>query len=297
MFKEGFSNFYKTPDEEQIFYTSNFKKVDDSRPVLIFNYGLVCSNHHWKFQLEHFDRCGCQILIHDYRGHYQSTGKEDISKLTFPQMAKDIAGICGELEVEKAVMLGHSMGVNIALQLAKDFPSLVRSMVLISGTFMPAKDVMFDTNVMDIATPYLMAGMRKYPKLYEKLFSTVGINPIVKGIIHSAGFNKKRVSKEFIEIYLNRVGQLGPEIFFQMFNEMTRQNITPSLRKLDVPTLVIGGVKDNVIPNHLQRTLAELLPKTETYFMIDGSHVPQADYPEMVNERIELFLRQSFQSI
>lgn len=297
MFKESHSNFFRTPDEEQIFYTTNFKKLDDSRPVLIFNYGLVCSNHHWKFQLEYFDNRGCQILIHDYRGHYQSTGKEDISKLTFPQMAKDIAGICGELEIEKAIMLGHSMGVNIALQLAKDFPSLVKAMVLISGTFMPAKDVMFDTNVMDIATPYLMAGFRKYPKLYDKIFSTVGVNPLVKGIIHSAGFNKKRVSSEFIEIYLNRVGQLGPEIFFQMFNEMTRQNITPSLRKLEVPTLVIGGVKDNVIPNHLQRTLAELLPKAETYFMIDGSHVPQADYPEMVNERVDVFLGQNFQSI
>src|SRR5690606_13675109 len=109
---------------------------------------------------------------------------------------------------------------------------------------------------------------------------------------HSTGFNRGKVSKEFIEIYLNRVGQLGAEVFFQLFNEMTKQSITGSLEKMRMPSLVIGGQRDNVIPNHLQRTLASLLPNSETYFLVNGSHVPQADFPEMINERIELFINQ-----
>lgn len=293
MFIKPTSNFFKTSDEEQIFYTTNFNQIDPTKPVLVFNYGLVCSNHHWKFQLSHFDRMGFQILTHDYRGHFQSTGG-DIAKMTFPQMAKDIAELCAYLDIKQAVMIGHSMGVNITLQLAKDYPKLVKAMVLISGTFMPVKDVMFDSNVMEFITPYLTTGLEKYPKLFHKLFSTSGMNPLFKTIIHTTGFNKEKVSKEFIEIYLNRVGQLGPEVFFQLFNEMTKQNIVSSLRKIKSPSLIIGGHKDNVIPNHLQRTLAELLPSSETYFLKTGSHVPQADYPEMINERLELFIHQHY---
>ena len=120
------------------------------------------------------------------------------------------------------------------------------------------------------------------------------MNPVVRELIHSTGFNRAKVSKEFIEIYLNRVGQLGADVFFQLFNEMTKQNITASLEKMKMPSLVIGGFKDNVIPNHLQRALASLLPKSETYFLKDGSHVPQADFPDMINERIELFVDQHF---
>ena len=75
---------------------------------------------------------------------------------------------------------------------------------------------------------------------------------------------------------------------------MTKQNITANLEKMKMPSLVIGGFKDNVIPNHLQRALASLLPKSETYFLKDGSHVPQADFPDMINERIELFVSQHF---
>lgn len=294
MFQTSDANFYKTDDNEQIFYNKNFQTIDRSKPVLVFNYGLVCSNHHWKFQTEYFDRLGFQILIHDYRGHFQSTGQHSIEKITFTQMAQDVAGLCKFLGINEAIMLGHSMGVNVCLQLAQDFPQLVKGMVLISGTFINVKDIMFDTNLMEFIAPIAALGLERYPDLFKKIWATGGMNPLVREIIHTTGFNRSKVSKEFIEIYLNRVGQLGAEVFFQLFNEMTRQNITHSLEKMNMPTLVMGGHKDNVIPNHLQRTLANLLPNSETYFMKKGSHVPQADYPEMVNERIALFIKQKF---
>ncbi len=292
MFKESHANFFKTSDNEQIFYVKNFDQIDESKPVLVFNYGLVCSNHHWQYQTEFFDKLGYQILIHDYRGHFQSTGIHDIKKITFPQIAQDIHDLCEFHGIKKAVLLGHSMGVNICLQVAKDFPDLVKGLVLISGTFMPVMDVMFDTNLMEFVTPWLVSGLDKYPDVFKKIWTSTGMNPLVREIIHTTGFNKGKVSKEFIEIYLNRVGQLGPEMFFQLFSEMTKQNISSSLEQMKIPSLVMGGYKDNVIPNHLQRTLASLLPESETYFLKEGSHVPQADYPEMVNERIDLFIQQ-----
>ena len=290
MFKNNEANFFKTEDNEQIFYLKNFTTFDNNKKTLVFNYGLVCSNHHWKYQVDYFDERGYQILMHDYRGHFQSSGNHDVKKITFPQMAKDLKDLCDFLGINKAYMLGHSMGVNITLQIAKDYPDLIQGMVLISGTFMAVNDVMFDSNIMEFITPFCVAGFEKYPEIVNKLWTSSGLNPVVRSLIHSSGFNKAKVSKEFIEIYLNRVGQLGPEIFFQLFSEMTKQNITSSLERMRIPVLVIGGQKDNVIPNHLQRTLASLLPQSETYFFVSGSHVPQADFPEMINERIDLFL-------
>lgn len=292
MFKINEANFFKTEDHEQIFYVKNFTSLDETKPILVFNYGLVCSNHHWKFQVDYFDSLGYQILVHDYRGHFQSSGKKDIKKITFQQMAKDVHDLCAYLGIKKALMLGHSMGVNICLQIAKDYPELVSGMVLISGTFINVKDIMFDSNIMEFITPFCVAGLEKYPEVFNKLWSTSGLNPVIRNIIHTTGFNRAKVSKEFIEIYLNRMGQLGADVFFQLFNEMTKQNITSSLERMKIPALIIGGHKDNVIPNHLQRTLAELLPSTETYFLVEGSHVPQADYPDLINERINLFIHQ-----
>jgi non-heme chloroperoxidase len=292
MFKNNDANFFKTSDGEQLFFVKNFSSLDSSRPILVFNYGLVCSNHHWKFQTEYFDKQGYQILLHDYRGHFQSTGAHDIKKITFEQMAKDVAGLCEFLNIKKAVMLGHSMGVNICLQLAKDYPELVSGMILISGTFINVKDVMFDSNLMEFIMPVAHFALDKYPAVLRKIWATGGMNPIIRDLIHRSGFNYGKVSKEFVEIYLNRVGQLGIDIFFQLFSEMANQNMIGHIENMKVPALIIGGYKDTVIPNHLQRTLAALLPKSETYFLKEGSHVPQADYPDMVNDRIQLFINQ-----
>lgn len=292
MFKNNHANFFRTFDNEQIFFVKNFEQVDQKKPVLVFNYGLVCSNHHWKYQVEFFDEKGYQIIIHDYRGHFQSTGAKNVSSITFSNIARDIAGLCEHLEIKKAVMLGHSMGVNICLELAKAIPEVVAGQVLISGTFVNVKDVMFDSNIMEFLAPIAELGLDKYPETFNKIWTTTGMNPVVREIVHATGFNRMKVSQDFIEIYLNRVGQLGAEIFFQLYNEMTRQNITANLEQMRMPTLVIGGHKDNVIPNHVQRTLASLIPNSETYFLREGSHVPQADYPKMVNERIELFIQQ-----
>jgi pimeloyl-ACP methyl ester carboxylesterase len=294
MLQHSEANFFKTDDNEQLFYVKNFAKLNSEKPMLLFNYGLVCSNHHWQYQIEFFDKRGYQILIHDYRGHFQSTGGHNLKKLTFQQLAHDVFKMCEFLGVSKAILLGHSMGVNVSLQIAKDYPGFVEGMILISGTFINVRDIMFDSNIMEFLAPVATLGLEKYPDVFKKLWAVSGANPIIREIIHSTGFNKKMVPREFIEIYLNRVSQLGADIFFQLFNEMTTQNIIGSLKNMNIPSLVIGGYRDNVIPNHLQRTLATLLPNSETYFIKNGSHVPQADFPGMINERIEIFLNKNF---
>jgi non-heme chloroperoxidase len=285
------ANFFKTDDNEQLYYAVNFDEVPEDRPVLIFNYGLVCSGHHWSYQTNYFQQ-NYPILIHDYRGHFQSTGKDSIEKINFPQMSKDLKALCDHLGIKKAVLLGHSMGVNICLQIAKDFPELVMAQVLISGTVMPVTDIMFDTNLMEFIAPFGELALRKYPDVIEKIWKSSGQNPLIKKMIHHQGFKVENVSKEFIEVYLNKVGVLGPEIFFQLFNEMTRQNILGDLSKMHHPALIMGGMRDKVIPNHLQHLLHSMMPDSETYFYKDGSHVPQVDYPDLTNERIELFLKQ-----
>ena len=285
------ANFFKTKDNEQIYYAVNFDEVPEDKPVLVFNYGLVCSTAHWSFQTDFFQK-DYPILIHDYRGHFQSTGKDQIDKMTFSQMAHDVNALCQHLGIKKTIMLGHSMGVNVSLQLAKEYPELVLGQVLISGTLMPVTDVMFDTNVMEFVAPIAEMAFKKYPEVMDKIWKSSGHNPLVKKMIHHQGFKAENVSSEFIEIYLNKVGVLGPEIFFKLFNEMTKQNILADVGNMKHPVLIMGGMKDKVIPNHLQHLLHSLMPQSETYFYKDGSHVPQVDYPQITNDRIELFLKQ-----
>ena len=95
-----------------------------------------------------------------------------------------------------------------------------------------------------------------------------------------------QVPEEMIKIYLEKVGELSVDLFLQLFSEMKKHNIISSLGQINTPTLVMGGDKDKIIPNHLQRILLDHLKNAEMYIVKNGSHVPQWDFPETVNEVI-----------
>lgn len=286
------SHYLKTRDDERIFYQTNFhpKDVKQDDLFLIFNYGLVCNNAHWKEQLPFFDQLGFKLLIHDLRGHFRSSGVETIEKLTFDNFVDDIKEIIDSLGIKKTVMLGHSMGVNITLEFARKYPEFIIGQVLISGTVLPPQGVMFDSNLFEHFTPMWQQFVKKYPKIHDLIWKTSGLNPLVTSIVHKGGFNTDQVPKEFVEIYMNRVGQLPPELFFQCFEEMRNHDIINDLEKIQIKSLIMGGDKDQIIPNYLQYILVENLPNNEYYLVKDGSHVPQVDFPETLNARILYFL-------
>jgi pimeloyl-ACP methyl ester carboxylesterase len=289
--QKSFNNFFKLSDGEQIFYTTNFKPGKPLKNVLIFNYGLVCSNFHWSKQIDFFEELGFDILLHDYRGHYQSSGKHDISKVTFNQMALDLSELVNFLQLKDVILLGHSMGVNVCLEYSKLFPKKVQSMILISGTIVPVFNIMLDSHITAPVRPLLSTLLKKYPSYFNIFWTFGGWNPLVRKIVKGGGFNVDEVSDEFIEIYLNKLGELGPELFFQLLDQMQEHDALAFTHQIKTRTLVVGGNSDKVIPNFLQKLMHSKLCESELYVIHKGSHVPQVDFPDLINERMAYFLK------
>ena len=290
--------FFPNPNsnkDEKIFYSTNFSpdEFDPNKIVLVFNYGLVCNVAHWREQLPYFDSKGYQILTHDYRFHFGSSRDDDISECTFNNITLDMKNLLDHLNIERSIMIGHSMGVNITLEFAHQYPEMLESMILISGTVLPPQDVMFDSNIVEIIIPYIEFLTKKFPKQFEKIWKNGHKNPIARQIIYRGGFNIKKVPEEFVQIYMKRIGELPPDIFLQLFSEMKNHQILNFLESIKIPSLIIGGDKDQVIPNYLQHILHDHLKNSEIYILKDGSHVPQADFPENTNERIDHFIKKN----
>lgn len=293
MFKKNHPNYFYTSDGIRIFYNTNFhhNEIDSNRPVLILIYGLLCNNNHYKFQIPYFEKHGFQILIHDYRFHYASSQEGDIETCNFPNITKDLHELLAQLNIKKSIFVGHSMGVNICLEHSRRYPEDMSGQVLISGTVVPPQDVMFDSNMVDIISPYLKNFTDKYPALFKSFWRNSFKNPIIQYIIFDGGFNKKQVEIEFIQLYMKKISELPEILFFHLLKIMHDHDIINHLETIRIPTLVIGGDKDKIIPNYLQRILTTHLPVSELYIVKDGSHVPQADFPDLINQRIFRFTK------
>lgn len=292
MFKKNHPNYFYTSDGIRIFYNTNFQQdeLDHSRPVLVLIYGLLCSNNHYKFQIPYFESKGYQILIHDYRFHFASSQEGDIETCNFPNITKDLHELLGELQIKNSVFVGHSMGVNICLEHARRYPEDMIGQILISGTVVPPQDIMFDSNMVDMVAPHLKTFTEKYPDLFKSFWKHSYKNPIAQFFIFDGGFNKKQVEIEFIQLYMKKISELPETLFFHLLKLMHEHDVINHLESIKTPTLVIGGDKDKIIPNYLQRILTTHLPESELYIVKDGSHVPQADFPELINQRLFRFV-------
>jgi non-heme chloroperoxidase len=286
----------KVSSDINIHYGHNFtrlSKKDMEKPCLIFNYGLVCNKAHWKHQIPFFNSQSYPVLYHDYRFHYQSESTSNIEDLTLDNIKDDMNDLINYLNIERAFMIGHSMGVNTTLQYILHYPEKILGAILISGTVLPPQDIMFDSNWMDHLQPILELLLEKYPKVFKSIWSTTHLNPIAKIGIHRGGFNTSKVPMEFVEFYLKKVGELNPNVFFQLLDEMKKQNIVKDLELIETPSLIMTGDKDQVIPSYLQSILTQNLKNSEYYIVKDGSHVPQADFPDSVNERMMIFIEEN----
>jgi pimeloyl-ACP methyl ester carboxylesterase len=83
---------------------------------------------------------------------------------------------------------------------------------------------------------------------------------------------------------------MDPAILIHLIQSYDRYDATSWLHTIKVPTLVIAGENDKVIPVKQQELMQQLIPNSRFEVIHHGSHCPQMDLPELVNMKIEKFL-------
>ncbi len=107
-----------------------FEDHGAGEPALVFVHGWTCNRTHWGPQLAHFGR-EHRVVAVDLRGHGASGAPEQ--EYTIPGFADDVAELCARLELDRPVLVGHSMGGTVVLEVAASRPGLARGVVMIDA--------------------------------------------------------------------------------------------------------------------------------------------------------------------
>jgi pimeloyl-ACP methyl ester carboxylesterase len=107
-------------------------------PPLVLIHGWTCDHTHFAPQAEYFGRRHRVISV-DLRGHGASD--KPSQDYTMAGFADDVAWLCSELRVEKPVIVGHSMGGVVALEVAARHADLPSAVVALDSPLLPAADL------------------------------------------------------------------------------------------------------------------------------------------------------------
>ncbi len=271
--------------------TKIFYSAEGEGPPLVFCYGLVCSSLHWTYQIDHFQHTHRSIWV-DYRGHQNSDVPADLSTLTLDAVAKDVLAALDHLGIRDAVFLGHSMGVNVVLEILNQQPDRVRGMVLANGTPKSPLETLFGGN----GAQTFLAGLKKAhdaaPHLVQRLWKYQKGNPLARFLVTLGGFNPHLTAQDDIQLYIDQVADMDPEVFIRLILNYDGSDSTAWLHSVKVPTLIIAGEQDRVTPISQQELLHQLIPGSRLERIRHGSHCPQMDLPDLVNAKIERFLEE-----
>jgi len=112
--------------------TTLFYEEAGSGPAIVLTHGFGDSGLLWQPQVDAFqDRF--RLVTHDIRGHARSGAPEDPGTYTQDQVVEDVRAIMDALEIERAVIGGHSLGGYTSLRFYDRYPDRVRGLIL-SGT-------------------------------------------------------------------------------------------------------------------------------------------------------------------
>ena len=281
------NSFFKTFDGTKLFYS-----VEGKGPPLIFCYGLVCSKLHWSYQVEYFKKY-YTVIWFDYRGHHNSDFPKSESDLTLGNIAHDLECLMDELNLKEAKLLGHSMGVNIVLELYKRAPHRVKAMILANGSARNPLETAFYSNLMQYLFPALDRIYRIAPKIVNLLWKAQGNSSLSHTLVAWAGFNPTLAKKSDIEQYVRMVSEMDIIVTLQLTKDYANYDSLSWLHTIKAPTLIIAGEKDMLIPREAQEMMHQLIPDSHFETIRNGSHCPQMDIPELVNIIIERFLKEN----
>jgi len=274
-------SFIKTSDGTEIFYKDWGPR--DAQPI-VFHHGWPLSADDWDAQMMSFLDKGYRVIAHDRRGHGRSTQTWTGNEMD--TYAADVAALTDALDLEDAVHIGHSTGGGeVAHYIARAKPGRVSKAVLIGAV--PPIMVKSDKNPGGLPIEVFDGFRAALVANRSQFFLDVPTGPFY-------GFNRPgaKVNQGVIENWWRQGMMGGAKAHYDCIKAFSETDFTEDLQKITVPTLVMHGDDDQIVPYADSAPLAAKLLKHGTLKTYqDLPHGMCTTHPEIINADLLEFIR------
>ncbi|MFJ4374788.1 alpha/beta fold hydrolase [Pseudomonas japonica] len=253
----------------------HYEVYGEQGPWLVLVSGIGGHGAFWVEQVRHFSSF-CRVVIHDHRGHGQSTGGGPDSGVA--QASSDVLRLLDSLGADRVVLVGHSMGGLIVQQFALDHADRVQGLV-IGGSGAAADDY-----------TRLVLGFRQ--RVLEKLgqadFCRLQTLLTVGTAAHTVPIKEILASEE-----RSLQGLPVNDVLLARLASIATFDRSSELAKLKMPVLVVSSEDDVQATPEAGRQLAGLIPRAQlTVFPAGGGHFFPRTNPAPYNTLLERFTRE-----
>jgi pimeloyl-ACP methyl ester carboxylesterase len=248
----------------------------ESGPAVLLVHGHPFDRSMWRPQAERLARDGYRVVTPDLRGYGESKSQDPETGLDV--FANDLVALADHLELERFVLGGLSMGGQIVMQLIADHPERVTALLL-ADTF-PGLDTPAAKQArIDTAARILEEGMRDYAdELLPKMISRT-----------------TRATRPDVEAHVRRMMRNAPGegAAAALRGRAERPDYTPTLKNIEVPTLVVVGREDEFTPVADAELIHREIAGSALVVIEGAGHLPNLERETEFDEALSTFLNDS----
>ena len=248
---------------------SLYYEINGEGQPLLFIHGLGSSTRDWEYQVPEFSK-SYKVITLDLRGHGQSD--KPAGPYSMSMFAADTIGLLRGLGIDRAHVVGLSLGGGVAFQLAVDAPQMLKTLTIVNSTpellVRSFKDQLMVWQRIAIVK---LLGMRKMGEVLSKrLFIKPEQDALRQVFVTRWAENDQRA-------YLNAMGAL------------VGWSVAAQIGLIHCPTLVISADQDYT-PVSVKEEYVARMPNAQLVVIPDSRHAMPIEHPQEFNRALQKFL-------
>lgn len=252
-------------------------------PVVVFSHGWPLQADAWEDQMFFLASHGYRVIAHDRRGHGFSTqtwGGNDMDTY-----ADDLATLLDTLDIKGAMLVGHSTGGGeVARYIGRHGSKRVAKAVLVGAV--PPQMVKSPTNPNGLPLS-VFDGIRAGVQANRSQFFLDLAVPFY-------GFNRPNAkpSQGMIDTFWAQGMQCGLKNAYDCIKQFSETDFTADLKKIDVPTLIVHGSDDQIVPIDQAGKASAKIVKNAKLLVYEGApHGLPSTHKDRLNADLLDFLK------
>lgn len=243
-------------------YDDEGPREGDGVPLVLVH-GWTANRHRWDHQVAHFS-AKRRVIRLDLRGHGESRGA---GVRTIEELAADVLALLDHLEVERFVLVGHSMGGMISQTITLAHPERVERLVLVNS---------IGRMTYNRGRGLLMAVSTRVP---FKLFVAANIQRAF-----APGYPREEIRE-----YIRASAATPREVVMTLYGAMRAFDVLDRLGEISTPVLLVHGYHDIQLPVSQMLRMAKACQDAEVR-ILDAGHELPVEKPAELTATLDRFL-------
>lgn len=240
----------------------------------LFIHGNLASHRWWHPTLEEWRKAGSQgsgaLIFSDWRGCGKNDDWAQDKPFTIEDLARDKIALMDRLGKDKVALVGHSLGGLIALQMMAIAPERFTKALLLDPV--GAKGVVFDES------------------MYEAFRQMAASFDLTRMVILSTVLNSEELEDKFKGDISNDAFKAVKGIGTSVLEILKTVDLREAAKNINVPTLIVHGAKDGIIPAADSEALAGMMPQSQLEILENHGHCWNVENPRTFTERVRQWI-------